>query len=141
MPTSGSISNTTFDYPEDSVHVSGDIGAFVLAVRNDAGTPLAGDGDYIPFTTDNTGALRVNVTSVGGTFTVDYEYPEDSPSASGDIGAFVLAVRNDDAATIFTDTNGDYSAIAVSDNGQVYVVGNYTPSDNQTNPTDLIGTE
>lgn len=55
----------TFDYPEDSLHVSGDVGAFVLAVRNDAGTPLAGDGDYIPLTTDATGALRVNATFTG----------------------------------------------------------------------------
>lgn len=61
--------NTNFDFPEDTPHISGDIGAFVLAVRNDAGTPLAADGDYIPFTTDATGAIRVNagttVTQIG----------------------------------------------------------------------------
>lgn len=233
MPTSGSINNTTFDYPEDSVHVSGDYGAFVLAVRNDSGVALAADGDYIPFTTDASGALRVaatvsinyaypedsphvsgdigafvlavrndtnavltstdgdyspfsvtstgalNIADAGGSITVDavdfdirnldcltdsitvcqgtipwtvavsgttpfsaaFEYAEDSPHVSGDIGAFVLAVRNDGAATVLTDTNGDYSPIAVTDNGQVYVIGNYTPSDAQANPTDLIGTE
>lgn len=51
---------------EDSAHVSGDIGNFVLAVRvdpNAAGNPaaaLAGtDNDYIPFAVDNLGRLYV----------------------------------------------------------------------------------
>lgn len=44
---------------EDSVHVSGDQGVMALAVRNDAGTALAADGDYIPFSMDANGALRV----------------------------------------------------------------------------------
>lgn len=60
--------DTNFDYAEDSLHVSGDIGAFVLAVRNDAGTPLAGNGDYIPITTDATGALRVTGSTAGTVF-------------------------------------------------------------------------
>lgn len=67
----------TFDYAEDSPHVSGDIGAFVLAVRNDAGLPLAGDGDYIPLTTDPTGALRVNA-SFSGDITVALDCATDS---------------------------------------------------------------
>lgn len=49
---------------EDSPHVTGDTGVMALAVRNDAGLPLAADGDYIPITTDATGAVRT--TSVGG---------------------------------------------------------------------------
>ena len=50
---------------EDSIHVSGDQGIAVWGVRNDAGTPLAADGDYIPFSMTSTGALRVeaNVTA------------------------------------------------------------------------------
>jgi hypothetical protein len=47
---------------EDAVHNSGDTGIMSLAVRNDAGTPLAADGDYIPLTTDSTGALRTTTT-------------------------------------------------------------------------------
>lgn len=47
-------------YSEDSPHSSGDRGSFILAVRNDLGTVLAGaSGDYIPLTTDSSGALRV----------------------------------------------------------------------------------
>lgn len=48
---------------EDDPHVSGDTGVMSLAVRNDAGTPLAADGDYIPLTTDATGSMYVNVTN------------------------------------------------------------------------------
>lgn len=44
---------------EDTVHVSGDKGIMGLAVRNDAGTPLAADGDYIPLMTNANGALFV----------------------------------------------------------------------------------
>lgn len=47
------------NFTEDSVHVSGDYGTQVLAVRNDAGTALAADGDYTSLQTDSTGALRV----------------------------------------------------------------------------------
>jgi hypothetical protein len=48
-------------HAEDDVHVSGDQGIMSLAVRNDAGTALAADGDYIPLSTDSSGSLRVNV--------------------------------------------------------------------------------
>lgn len=50
---------TALSKAEDSVHVSGDQGIMGLAVRNDAGTALAADGDYIPLSTDSSGALRV----------------------------------------------------------------------------------
>ncbi len=59
------ITDSPDQYAEDSAHVSGDIGSFALAVRNDAGTPLAADQDYIPFTTDSSGNLRVAVTGGG----------------------------------------------------------------------------
>jgi hypothetical protein len=49
---------------EDAVHASGASGRLVLAVRNDAGTALAADGDYIPLSVDSAGAVRV--TGGGG---------------------------------------------------------------------------
>lgn len=55
-------------FAEDSAHTTGDLGKFVLAVRNDAGTALAGTtGDYIPITTNSSGALW---TAVAGTVSV-----------------------------------------------------------------------
>jgi len=47
---------------EDSVHSSGDTGVMGLAVRNDAGTPLAADGDYIPLTVNDQGSLYAHLT-------------------------------------------------------------------------------
>lgn len=87
----------------------------VLAVRNDAGTALAGTtGDYIPLSTDSAGALRV-VGSSGTT-----QYAEDSVAASGDSGVVMLAVRRDTAASS-SGTDGDYSTINTDANGNVRV--------------------
>lgn len=103
------------EHPEDSAHVSGDYGSFVMAVRNDAGTPLAADGDYIPFTTDATGALRVSATvDTAG------DYPEDSAHVSGDVGIFSLAVRRD-TRTSGTSTDGDYASLNVGSTGELWV--------------------
>lgn len=44
---------------------------------------------------------------------------EDAAHTSGDTGVFVLAVRNDAAATVFSGTNGDYTPVAVTANGTV----------------------
>ena len=47
---------------EDSAHSSGHMGIMPLAVRNDAGGPLAGTaGDYIPLTTDANGNLVIAI--------------------------------------------------------------------------------
>jgi len=57
---------TNLGKAEDAGHTSGDVGVMALAVRNDAGTALAGTTlDYIPLTTDNKGKLYVNATLSG----------------------------------------------------------------------------
>ena len=54
-------------YTEDDAHTTGDFGLMPLAVRTDTAAALAGtDGDYIPFTTDALGNLRVITTDVSG---------------------------------------------------------------------------
>jgi len=90
---------------EDSVHVSGDVGDFVLAVRvdpNAAGNPaaaLAVAGDYIPIIVDNLGRLYVaphallageaHVGQVGGESanpSANFTRPSNTPAyASGDL--------------------------------------------------------
>jgi hypothetical protein len=104
-------------HAEDAAHTSGDLGVMSLAVRNDAGTPLAADGDYIPLTTDSSGALRVV-----GTFSVDFsfDYAEDSAHTTGDVGAFTLAVRRD-TRTSGVSADGDYASFNVNANGELYV--------------------
>jgi hypothetical protein len=63
---------------EDAVHASGDVGVMALAVRNDAGTAFAADGDYVPLSVDSSGAIRVS-GGAGGT-----QYDEDTAHVSGD---------------------------------------------------------
>ena len=57
-----SIQNTlsALSKAEDSVHASGDQGIQMLAVRQDADSPMAADGDYTPLQTDENGALKVS---------------------------------------------------------------------------------
>lgn len=59
------------------------------------------------------------ITSFGG----GTEFAEDSAHSTGANGSMILGVRNDSGATTFTDTNGDYSPIAVTSIGGVIVEG------------------
>ena len=102
------------DKAEDSAHVSGDYGSFVLGVRNDAGSAFGADGDYVPLSIDSSGALRVNATvNFAG------DYAEDSAHVSGDVGLFQLAVRRD-VRSSGVDANGDYASFNVNANGELY---------------------
>lgn len=56
---SGTVA-TTAAHAEDSAHVSGHVGDFALAVRNDADAVLtSNDLDYSPFAVDSSGRLKV----------------------------------------------------------------------------------
>lgn len=46
---------------------------------------------------------------------------EDSPHASGDVGVLDLGVRNDNASTSLSDTDGDYTPIGVDEFGRPIV--------------------
>jgi hypothetical protein len=134
-------------YPEDSAHASGNEGAFVLAVRNDANTAMTdANGDYSPIAVNANGAIAIN--DGGNSITIDASslplptgaateatlgqvsldvatvansiYREDDPHTTGEKGQFVLAVRNDSNAVV-TDTDGDYSQISVNSKGAVAI--------------------
>lgn len=49
------------------------------------------------------------------------EKNEDDAHVSGDKGVFVLAIRNDNAASGFAGSDGDYSGLAVDDRGRLFV--------------------
>lgn len=119
---------------EDSAHTSGAVGQFVLAVRNDTASALAGtNGDYIPLTTDNTGRLYVNcnthAVTQSGTWNIGTVTPgsaaanlgkaEDAVHASGDVGVQVLAVRRDTLISS-TSANGDYATFSVDSLGALW---------------------
>ena len=167
----GTVTATVnYSYREDTQHVTGDAGAFVLAVRNDnqANILTSNDNDYSPIAVDEMGRVNVvgsqtvNVPHVGGAVVagsvdnvsgnvlvtniydlgnndalvvgladkvgdflpadklIQTHHQEDDPHTTGDYGNFVLAVRNDTNAVV-TDTNGDYSQISVNDKGAVAI--------------------
>lgn len=59
--TTGAVTaNIEGDYPEDSSHVSGERGLFVMGVRNDADAARTdADGDYSPVAVDSAGRPKV----------------------------------------------------------------------------------
>ncbi len=104
--------NFDFVYDEDTAHASGSLGAFVLGVRNDANATLtSADGDYSALSVDSAGRLKTVAAGV---------YAEDSASASGDTGSFILSVRRDTAGAT-SSADGDYSEIQTNSRGEVRV--------------------
>jgi hypothetical protein len=106
------------EHDEDTAHVSGDRGIAVWAVRNDAGTAMAADGDYSPFQTDSEGRLRVSAD-----FTADFDfvYDEDSAHSDTDPGAHMLAVRQDTLASSVS-ADGDYASLKLNSRGGLWSV-------------------
>lgn len=116
------VAATSLGKAEDAGHTSGDTGVMMLAVRNDAGTVLAGtDLDYIPLTTDSTGALRILGGGGGG----GTQYTEDVASAGAELLTLAGAVRQDTIASS-TSTDGDYATLKVDNVGRMYVNANLT---------------
>ncbi len=109
---------TPSHFAEDSAHTSGDYGSFALAVRHDADTSMvSADGDYAPLQVDANGKLKV-AADLDVDF--DYVYNEDAAHTSGDLGAYVLAVRQDTLANS-TSADGDYASFKLNTLGELYV--------------------
>lgn len=72
--------------------------------------------------TDGTDVALINGSGellVAGNFTSNAEYAEDAAHTTGDVGNFVLAVRQDTLAAS-TSTDGDYAALKVDASGALY---------------------
>jgi hypothetical protein len=110
--------NLATEYLEDAAHTTGDRGQFMLAVRRDADTTMVdADGDYAPLQVDENGRLKVvaDIEVVNG-----FEKLEDAAHADGDVGAYVLSVRQDVLAGS-TNTNGDYQSFKTDSVGSLWV--------------------
>lgn len=124
----------------DAVAGASPVGVPPLAVRDDVLTTLTPvDGDFVPFRTDQYGALWVSlatklnstddsVTAVingltPGTTATDLGKAEDAAHASGDTGVMMLAVRRD-SRTASSGTNGDYEPLSTNNAGELRIVGN-----------------
>ena len=104
---------TGTQFAEDAIHVSGDLGTMALGVRNDLGTALAADGDYMPLTFNASGALYVTGGG-GGT-----EYTEDAVAAANPVGGAQILVRQDTPAALVT-LDGDNVARRGTNYGAAY---------------------
>ena len=140
LRVSGSFA-TGAEQDEDTAHTTGDTGNFVLAVRNDTKSALAGtDGDYIPFQMNSTGELYTvdeagnallttidadtgviagDTTSMDATLTA-LSKAEDAAHTTGDQGLQMLAVRQDTLASSVS-ADGDYASLKVDSVGRLYV--------------------
>jgi len=143
------------EYPESSTHSSGDFGILNLAVRNDAGTPLAADGEYIPLTTNASGDLRVAVAS--GT-TAPSKTDDDafaigsdlvSPSGfladetapdsvdEGDVGLARMTLDRRQLM-VLTDATTESQRLGIDSDGELTVKINQTGSNNNVQNDETI---
>jgi hypothetical protein len=117
LKVSGSAGTT--QYAEDSAHVSGDSGVLSLGVRSDAGAAFGADGDYVPFSMDSSGALRVTGGG-GGT-----QYTEADTDASF-TGTMMLMEGAANAAVPVQGTAADGVLVNLGGNNDVTVTGTVT---------------
>lgn len=104
-------------YNEDAAHVSGDKGQFVLAVRSDAGGTLSSaDGDYTPLSVNANGELRV---AADISLTSGSDKAEDAAHSSGDIGTYILGVRQDTLSSSVS-ADGDYGSLKIDSLGRLW---------------------
>jgi len=133
------VTQSSGQFAEDSAHSSGHVGNFILAVRNDAGTSLVNaDGDYAPIQVNAAGQLLTNAA-------VQSDKVEDSASANGDTGSYMLSVRQDTPASS-TSTDGDYQSIKTDALGRMWVnnapqSAAYSAVSVTTTATDLVPTD
>ena len=102
-------------------YAAADSGLSILAVRADSDGALSGiaDGEYSPLQVDENGRLKVvaDIEVANG-----HEKAEDSAHISGDIGSYMLAVREDTRPTgANVSASGDYASIFVNASGELYV--------------------
>ncbi|MHC4511492.1 MAG: hypothetical protein ACYTAO_21500, partial [Planctomycetota bacterium] len=104
---------TSLGKAEDAVHGSGDTGLMTLAVRNDAGTAMAADGDYIPLMANASGALYVTGGGGGTEYVVNAAAPAD-PTGTATL------MERDDALTTLTEIEGDWTNLRGTAEGALW---------------------
>jgi hypothetical protein len=108
------VAATNLGKAEDAAHSSGDVGVMALAVRQSAQADFGADGDYVPMSIDDNGALRVSGGG-GGT-----EYTEDAAAPANPVGGALMAER-DDVLGGLTPVAGDWSHLFCSAEGALWV--------------------
>jgi hypothetical protein len=108
---------TNLGKAEDAVHSSGDVGVMVLGVRQDSQVDLAADGDYAPFTIDDSGGVRVSIVAgagSGGTAAAD-----DADFTAGTTqGTPAMGVYESTPTSV---TDGDLGTVGITVNRELKV--------------------
>lgn len=107
------------EYATGAASTGTDRGALILA--------LDPSGNFAPMKVNAAGELLVDVTITSGA-----DKAEDSASASGDIGSFVLAVRQDTLVSSVS-TDGDYGAFKIDSVGALWVHVSQIPAQDAPN--------
>lgn len=107
------IDNSSIVHAEDSVHNSGDAGVMLLGVRQDSQVDFGADGDYVPFSVNADGELRVtNAAGSGGTSATD----DGSFTAGTGAGTPMMGFVTADAVD-----SGDVGVVAMSTDRRLHV--------------------
>jgi hypothetical protein len=110
------------DKAEDSAHTSGDIGTYVLAVRQDTlAASTSTDGDYGSLKTSATGALYINLAESSATITTsDAALANTAIAASNE----TLAVADTAQAVIASPLSGrKYLSVYNDDKTKIFIGG------------------
>lgn len=102
---------------------AGEAGITAMFINNeDTSVIEATDGDYMPGVTDDAGR-QIMVLSHNANLATSARATQahDSVHAFGAIGMLGLGIRNDNRATVLTTATGDYSGIALTDRGEVWL--------------------
>lgn len=112
---------TNLGKAEDAAHSSGDVGVMALAVRQSSQADFGADGDYVPFSVDDDGGLRVSIVAgagSGGTAAADdADFTDGTTQGTPAMGVY--------ESTPTTVTDGDLGVVGITEDRQLKVsVGN-----------------
>lgn len=117
--------STGAEHDEGAAFTGGDKGTLALAVDP--------SNNYANLNVNAAGELLV---SANLSVSSDYAYVEDTAHVSGDIGAYMLSVR-EDSLTISTSASGDYQSLKTDSLGRLWITGAVTADINVPNTSVL----
>lgn len=121
------------EFAEDAGHTTADAGTLIFGVRNDAGTVLAGTTlDYIPFSMDATGALRVTGGAGGTSSNFGAAIPSAGTAIGVSDGTNMVAPRAVDADT------GAGTVFTLTTNSVFRTSGTPVEAGTSTNPWNVV---
>lgn len=115
-PSGALVTQPDNNYDEDTAHVSGNTGGFILGVRNDANTAMtSANGDYSPIAVNANGAVAIN--DGGNSITID------GTIAATQSGTWILGANSGiDIGDVTINNGAGASAVNIQDGGNSITV-------------------